>query len=387
MGKEALSTPLPALISASSFNIAVPNYPRTLDDAKSSTFMGRTLNLMLKLLDPQLCSYSTYLDGWFFHKTHNPVIDGKTMALLRRAIGVQGLIALETLICQKISTELESLRQFYDQSLVTYGVTLEKFRDAIFPEWKVPKHGESFYSLASTKLNKLFPPLNKITSRIGKLQLLRRLLKTELHLTSRIDAEKLLQTCHVINSDIMLFLEEENGKSFIQHDDHDIQSIIKVASRLQEAVGGGNPMSTVFAKTDALEGLPSLLTLFIINYMPAVSFDATLQSLKGKEDESFDGWVIASGMGTLLRQFNPAYTKAFFSLFGQYVMCTMKAYLKNIESGDLTSVSLLGKKASNSLIFMKHLRDICDLDHCVLTDNIPQHLMDMFEQLEEHVSN
>jgi len=385
MGKEASSSPLPALINASSFNLAVPIYQRVSDHAKSSTFMGRTLNQMLKLLDPQLCSYSTYLDGWFFHKSYNPVIDGKTFVLLRRAIGVQGLIAMETLICHKISMELVNLRQFYDQSLVTYGVTLEKFRDAVFPEWKVPKYGEAFYSSASTKLNKLFPPLNKIATRIGKLQLMRRLIKTELHLTSRIDAEKLLQTSHVINSDILMFLEKTNGKS-VQHD-HDILSIIKTASQLQEAVGGGNPMSTIYAKTDAFEGLPSLLTLFLIHYMPSVSLDDTFQALKGKEDESFDGWVIASGIGTLLRQFNPAYTKAFFSLFGQYVMCTMKKCLEKMESGDSTTYVSLRKKASHSLIFLKHLRDVYELDHNLLNDNIPQNLMDMFEDLDDRVSD
>jgi hypothetical protein len=362
----------------SSLCIPVPIYPRTEEDPKSSTFMGRTLNVMLKLLDPQICSFNTYLEGWFFHNTQNPVIDGKTIALLRTAIGVQGIIAMETLLCEKISSELDSLYQFYDKSLVTYGVTLEKFRDAIFPEWKLPKQGESFYSTASTKLNKLFPPLNKFITRIGKLQLLRKLLKTELHLTCRIDAEKLLQASNVINSELLYSLKENSGKS-IKHDDQTL-SILKTTSNLQRALGGGNPMSTLFSKSDALEGLPSLLTLFIVHYMPAVSWDKTFQTLRGKEDESFDGWVVASGVGTLLRQFNPAYTKAFFSLFGQYGKCMVKEYMNDLESGDTLNKARF-KKASNSLMFMTQLRRICELDYSVLGDSIPQNFIDMFDQL------
>jgi hypothetical protein len=149
-------------------------------------------------------------------------------------------------------------------------------------------------------------------------------------------------------------------------------------------LGEGNPISTQFTKTNALEGLPSLLTLFILHYAPVLSYDVHFQTLNGRDDESFDGWVVATGLGSVLRQFNPAYTKATFALLGQYVKCALKRLLIKSENEDYSSTLLDGKKTIyNVITFLKHIRDVCDLSPSILNDYIPQHIMEMLELLDE----
>lgn len=373
IGNDSKSCPLPVS------SAPIPHHSRTEDDPKSNTFMGRTLSVITKMLDPKIVSYSSSLDGWFFRHSFDTALDVKTVALISKSIGVQGIIGMEYLMSHKASLELDSFYQFYDNALVNYGVMLEKFRDGVFPEWQVPKYGATFYKSTVSKVTKLMVPLANFFSRIGKLQLLRKMLRTELRLGSRINAEELLHTSLVTNGEILsLFLEEEN----LVLDDR-MRNLINASSQLQQSLGEGDPMSTQFTKSNALEGLPSLLALFILHYAPDLSYDVHFQALNGRDDESFDGWVVAAGLGTVLRQFNPAYTKATFSLLGQYVKCALEGCLIKSETEDCSSSILERKKAIKVITFLQHIRDVCHLSQNILNDYIPQHMVEMLDILDE----
>jgi hypothetical protein len=366
-------------VKVSSSAPKIPSFPRTLDDPKSISFMGRTLTALVNLIDPKVTTYSRPLDGWFFHKNGEVVLEAKTINLIRNSIGVQGIIGLEVLTSHKLTNEIESLYKFYGNAIGTYGVMLEKFRDGIFPEWQAPKHGQPFYSAAVAKISKLMVPLLSFFFRIGQFQLLRRMLKVELHLGSRIDATELLQVVTSVNGDIMAILQGSPDGCIL---DEQTIGLIKEVSSIHQAVGGGDPMATVFTRTDALENLPVLITLFVINYMANVSYDPHFQALRGKEDESFDGWTIITGIGTLLKQFNPAYTKATLSLLAQFVTCSTKAHLTKFENYESHTSNGLCMEARNVLIFMTQLRSICGLDHSVLHDHIPQYMIEMYELMD-----
>ncbi len=375
MGTDLLTKP-PELPSVPE----IPVFPRTINDPKSLSFMGRTLTALVNLLDPKLSTFSRSFDGWYFHKDGNVVLEGETIHLLKKSLGVQGIIGLEVLICHRVTKELESLYKFYGNAIGTYGVMLEKFRDGVFPEWQAPKHGHSFYTAAIAKIGKLMVPLLSFFFRIGQLQLLRKMLKMELNLGSRIDAIDLLQVATIINGDNIAMIR---GNTDNLNLDESTIAFIKEASSLHQAVGGGDPMATVFKRTDALEGLPVLITLFIVHYMPKVFYDHEFQALRGKEDEeSFDGWTIISGIGTILKQFNPAYTKATFALLGQYVTCATKAHLSKAQNDDSQTSSGVCMEARNTLVFLTQLQSIFGLDHSVLHDHVPQFMIEMYELMD-----
>ncbi len=307
------------------------------------------------------------------------MLEAKTVNLLRKSIGVQGIIGVEALTCHKLTNEIESLYKFYGNAIGTYGVMLEQFRDGIFPEWQSPKHGLPFYSAAVTKVSKLMVPLLNFFFRIGQFQLFRRMLKLELMLGSSIDATELLQTVTVANKEIINILQ---SKPEICAIDEELVHVIKQVSCIHQAAGCGDPLTTILTKTDALENLPVLITLFVVNYMTRVSYDHRFQALRGGEGESFDGWPVITGIGTLLKQFNPTYTRATFSLLGQFVTCATKAHLIKAENDDPLISTGQCTEARNTLIFMTQLRSICDLDYSVIQDNVPQYMIEMLELID-----
>mmetsp|Transcript_27221 Transcript_27221/g.41709 ORF Transcript_27221/g.41709 Transcript_27221/m.41709 type:complete len:1354 (+) Transcript_27221:293-4354(+) len=352
--------------------VLIPNYPRTQNDPNSATFMGRIVNALMTLIDPKYCSYSRLLGAWS-STDGDAICDAKVISLVRRAIGVQGLAALDALLCQNIHNELQSLFKFYNNSTVTYGVTLEKFRDGIFPEWKVPKRGIYFYDSAISKVDKLMVPILTCLCRIGQLQLLRTMVQSELKIGSRIEAPQLVYQNKIENQKMLIFLKKDVKRKTCRSN-RGLDTLNQVAA-VNRTLGAVDPMSTVFMKTDPLEGFPSLLALFVIKYMKRVSFDTRLGVIKGRDDESFDGWSIVTGMATSLRQFHTSYTKATFALLGQYVKCAAQA---NINNPDRVMIS---DDVRHVLIFMRQLRAIANLDHSILYDHVPLYVMELYDHM------
>merc|ERR1712003_535755 len=71
---------------------------------------------------------------------------------------------------------------------------------------------------------------------------------------------------------------------------------IKNICDMTVAVGGGDPLGTIFMKADPLEGLPVLLLFFVITYVPRLSYNPACAALsKVKEGYPIDGWPIVAG--------------------------------------------------------------------------------------------
>ncbi len=363
--KSSISTPY-ANISG---GVHIPTFPITFDDKKSVTFMGRVVSALTRMIDPKVTLYSRHLGSWFAFDG-KAICDAETFSLIRRTIGVQGIMGVDTLLCHKVSNELRSFLKFYHNSMVQYGVTLEKFRDGIFPEWRPPKHGKRIYESAISKIDKLMVPLLSFLCRMGQFQLLRKMIQSELQMQSRIEAPQLVYACMIANQVTMKTLRERD-LSVLKEDCSDEVEKTRI---LSQAVGAVDPMSTIFLKTDALEGLPSLLALFIIKHMSNVKYDPIFGALRGKDDESFDGWSIVTGIATSLRQFHSSYTKAILALLGQYVISSAEACL--LESDDAG----IPKEVSNVLVFMRQLCIAGNIKQSALHDYLPMYMMEMFDR-------
>ena len=340
----------------------VPTFARTDGDKSAATFLGRTMNALIHLTDPKFTVYSNSLKAWYF-SSGDQVCGMRMIALLRNAIGNDGLIGLEKLFCCKIRIELTRLFKFYG-NIKAYGAILEQFRDTMFPEWKSPTGGIDIYEIAMKKISKLMVPLTKSFSRIGQFQLLRKMIWNELRIAA--DA-KTSHSCTVANKLLMLKYSENN---------HDIvgDPSAHVFSDLIVSHGQADPMATVFVRSNSMEGLPSLIALFVIQIMGEMSYDNDFGALVSKEDVSLDGWSIVAGVSTVLKQFNASYTKTVFALLCQYVTCTLSNQLVTARAEDLPRIS---RQAQNVLIFMRQLCSIASLESTILFDHIPQHLLEM----------
>lgn len=350
------------LINSDDGGVSIPFFARSESDPSAATFIGRTMNALLQLTKPKYCIYSNSLHGWYF-SSGEQVCGMRTIATLRNAIGVEGLIGIDKLLCCKNRSELSRLFKFYN-NIQTYSTILEQFRDAIYPEWKRPKNGLNIYEAALKKIVKLMVPLTKSFCQIGQLQLIRKMVWNDLRLA--VDA-KVSHSCAVTNKFLMFNL---TGQGNMIETNHSVGNF----SDMIVSCGLTDPIATVFFQTNSLEGLPSLITLFVIHTMRELSFDPDFGALVGKEDESIDGWAVVAGIATVLRQFNATYTKSVFALLGQYVTCALTSHLAKARVEELPRIN---KEVRNILIFMRQLRSIANIESSILFDQIPQHLWEM----------
>lgn len=344
--------------------LLVPMFPRSERDTSAATFLGRTMNTLILLTDPKFATYSHSLNAWYF-SSGKQVCGMRMISTLHNAIGTEGILGIEKLLCCKSRNELSRLFKFYE-NIQAYGAILEQFRDAMFPEWKSPGGGSEIYDIALRKIVKLMVPLTKSFLRIGQLQLLRKMLWNDLRLAA--DA-KMSHTCVVANKLLMINYMEKGTK--IETDDS-----IESFSDMIASCGLADPMATIFCKASAMEGLPSLITLFVIHTMREsnLTYDPDFGALVGKEDVSIDGWSIIAGVATVLKQFNAAYTKSVFSLLGQYITCSLTSHLAKARAEELPRVSV---EVQNILIFIKQLCSIARLESTVFFEQIPQYLVEM----------
>jgi len=361
-----------------SFDVPIPHYPRSDTDPYSSNFIGRTVNAMMKLTDFKNTIYSRLLNGWLL-PSGEEICGIEMVSLLRKAIGVHGILALDVLLSHKISHELGRFFKYYNNTVQNYGAILEKIRDSLFPEWSVPKDGIDLYEVAVRKTGKLMVPLRMCFCRVGQMQLLRKMLRNELRLSAKLDARKLSYSADLMNLEMMRHHSMDN-----QDNDalgNESRSVFNKVSDIVICTGGGDPMATIFMNADPLEGLPILITLFIISHVVAKSnYDAEMGSLVGTEEEPFDGWPMAAGISTILRQFHPSYAKSVFALLSQYIRCSIlltQAAEPNKEGLSLSS------EQRHVMIFMAHLRLIGNFTTSALFEHLPQHVIDMLAATTE----
>jgi hypothetical protein len=344
--------------------VHIPLFSRSGSDKRVTTFMGRILNALLQLTDVKYTLFSNSFCGWYF-PSGEQVCGMRTILIMRNALGVNGLLGLDKLLCNRISNELSRLIKFY-HNIQSYGAILEQFRDAVYPEWRRPQNGIAIYELALKKIMKLLVPLNKYFCRIGQLQLLRKLLWNELRLG--VDT-KVSHSCATANQD---FIANCKNKNELLEANPNVEAFSDIIA----ACGLANPMSTIFLQTNSMDGLPSLITLFAIFTMRELTFDSDFGSLSGRDNQTIDGWTIIAGIATMLRQINSAYTKSVFALLGQYVVCVMQ---NNTSKGIHDEVPRFADEVRNILIFMKQLQSLANLEASVVFDHIPSHIIEMIE--------
>ena len=336
------------------------------------------MNALLKLTDPKVAIYSRHLMGWY--NTDGEQLCGlKFFALLRKSIGVQGILGLETLLVHSISNEMQRFLKFYHDMMKNYRLILEQIRDNLFPEWKTPSDNDNIYTTAQKKVSKLMVPFMTFFSRIGQMQLLRIQLKNELQLGSRIEATKLSNLIATRNK---LFLNElKDHEGVVTEEKH---VTLQNLSDLLISTGAAEPMHSVFFKNELLEGLPVLLILFIIKVASDLNYDSDFSALVcSKEEDPFDGWTLVAGIATLLRQFHPSYAKITFALLGQFVTFSMRHIHEKQDWKKKHNRSQLPKEVKNTLIFMRQVKVMGSWNNSLIFEQMPASLMELYELYDQ----
>lgn len=219
----------------------------------------------------------------------------------------------------------------------------------------------------------LMLPMLTCFRRVGQAQLLRRMIRYELQRCARVDAKMLQHAVSTYNAELLC----AHKPLPIGGDPDDIKKICDMTV----AVGIGDPMETIFMKTDPLEGLPVLMLLWVITYIPKLSYNPSLGSLsKVKGGYPIDGWPIVAGISTLLKQFHPSYAKSFLAYVGQFIRVSVQTYAARRE-GKNEDMTRLAADLKNTVVLAEQLCDISGLPRSALFEHVPQYVIELCSDL------
>jgi WASH complex subunit strumpellin len=142
---------------------------------------------------------------------------------------------------------------------------------ALFPEYKTPQNVSKLYANGIKKIENLMLPLLKYIRKIGQGQLIRRQISNLLSFGCQLDAHLLFQALDTFNHGLMNDINIHYSHPEKPYPDTD-NPVLFETSVLLEACGLDDPLQKIYVTSQPLEGLPVLLLLFLLAYLPKVSF-------------------------------------------------------------------------------------------------------------------
>ena len=208
------------------------------------------------------------------------------------------------------------------------------------------------YSSAIKKVEKLMLPLLKHIRKIGQGQLIRRQIAHLLQFSCQMDAQLLFQNLDALNTGIMT----EIRKHYRQPDKfpypNEDNPLLAEAAQLAEACGLDDPMDKIYITSQPLEGLPVILFLFLLAYLPKLEYDENFGTLMRKKAAyPLDGVPLAVGIACLLRQFHPAVTRKLLAYLEQFVRTTIQEVCGEVDRKAID----IPLEVQNTLVFMDQL--------------------------------
>lgn len=128
------------------------------------------------------------------------------------------------------------------------------------------------YANAMKKVEHLMLPLLICIRKIGQGQLIRRQIANMLQFGCQLDAHLLYQALDTFNRSLV----NEIQRHYAQPMEHPAypdkeNPLLHETAALLEACGLDDPLYKIYVTTQPLEGLPVLLFLFLLTYLPKVS--------------------------------------------------------------------------------------------------------------------
>jgi WASH complex subunit strumpellin len=248
--------------------------------------------------------------------------------LLQRALSATGLGGIDQLLSFRVAHTLGGALRVFRQGARDHQPVLEKARDVLFPETSVPADAAGAYAGLAKTLAKLVPRLSATLQALGQAQLLRKQALHALQFSCRLDANPLYQALDSANAALLNDVAEHYRDSTKPYPPEGNAVLAELGSLL-EASGRADPLARVYVETSPVEGLPVLLFAVVLSAAKALDMDHTLGALvKRGPAVPLDGWPLAYGIATLLRQLHPNHHRQ----LGAYVAQLVRTSIGALES-------------------------------------------------------
>ncbi|KAL0488232.1 WASH complex subunit strumpellin [Acrasis kona] len=279
--------------------IPIPRF-RPLDD-QANNFMGRLLNEVKNVR----WSAST------------------TFTLFHKSISIFGLSGFDTLLSCHVVQSLQALINTVKQIIYSDPNTknsMVNFRNFITPASTLPTNLIKIYIAVISKMNRLWPIMLDLIMNVGRGQLIRRHVASELNFSCKLNANQLYCSLDVINNSLLADVREHFRSPSDRPYPNKENPLLAEVSEYLDTAGMTNPISKVYITCEPLEDIGLIMCLFVIAHMSRFTYDASIDCLvKRTKNDNIDGTPFVVGIITALKQFHPSERESFLAHLGQYV--------------------------------------------------------------------
>lgn len=160
----------------------------------------------------------------------------------------------------------------------------------MYPEYRVPANASKLYTNAVKKVEGLMLPMLKFIRKIGQGQLIRRQIANLLQFGSQLDAHLLYQALDTFNNSLLMDIRKYYSNPDKNPYPENNNPLLFETNVLLEACGLDDPMQKIYVTTQALEGLPVLLFLFLLTYLPKVNLHQSLLICSSNSIFDLNSW-------------------------------------------------------------------------------------------------
>ncbi|PBJ73549.1 hypothetical protein BCY84_14619 [Trypanosoma cruzi cruzi] len=292
-------------------SIPIPYFSRSKEKSAYS-FLGRILQHLLVMTDPMRSVFLSAYGSWYARDSLQEIVGTRTFTSICDAIGSMGLGALDRLMCFVLAKDLQLALKSIRAAIEPVEEEVAKIGRELCPASDTPTNGTQIYlkligavdggSGGSGGGNSHFAELTKILVRVGRIQLMRTMIASELRSFCKLNSGSLFAALSTANEALLMDLRHH----YHNPDSHPIpDEVIAVISPFLDSVGISDALSKVYVTSKPIPSLVFHLLALTLRNVPRMRYDESIASMVPNQPKDLvDPEAFAKGLSLLLKQFH-----------------------------------------------------------------------------------
>ncbi|EGD78584.1 WASH complex subunit strumpellin [Salpingoeca rosetta] len=351
--------------------IPIPKFPPR--DRESRNFIGRLARQLLRRTAPETAMYLEKTRSWYDLKTRAKVLGPDMFKEMQESLDTFGLNGLDKLFSFMLVADLQKFSLNFRRLSPTAKQSLVQVREHLHP----------FDANVSAKTyTALLQSVSRLTSafadrivRIGHIQLLRRMISTQLNYAAKFDGKLMLGALTALNTALLSEVEQHYQDPTKPYPGGDSLVLAELSEYL-EAVGEADPLAKIYVTTKKLDHLAAYAFFTTLAQLQRIVYSRPIGSMVArKPGDAVDGPAFVCGMLTLLKQFHTTHTHMFLDLAGQYI----RSHVQSVTENPKHQATDLPPQVTNMLAFLEEMARFGKIPRKVLQAHIPSYLLDEYK--------
>lgn len=302
-----------------------------------TTFLGRAVEACIEMTSPPYAIYSPGGGGWFTRE--GAEVAGLTMfGKLTGAMSVPGAGGLDRVLSFQLSALLHRIAKACAR-LPLGGLVSE-----LGPAMAAPARARHAWAAFVKSNSKYLLELAHVLTLVGQLQLLRKHINADLAFSARVDCNLLLSATSALNRAVVSDVQAHysgvaaaSGSAAVPagaagEDSEPTPELLPILAAQLERLGTVEPLQKVYIMLK--EPVPNIGMAVFATFLAAASqlqldhdFGTAIPGSKCKM--YLDGWPLAVGAATLLKQVHPEAAQQTVARAGQWARCVFRDMVRS----------------------------------------------------------